>query len=270
MTQLEETAQSLLGYATTLIDAVAARTSVASMGKAYNDLCRHYRALGICGVLLTGDRDAFFHCLIQSALTRKFYLMRCMDEGLLHEPARKASFLDPFLDAVAASQWKLAKEIAMLSPTEWLEDYEYEDDYLYAKFLHGIVDCNPTEQESLMRLLERFGHVLEGAVSDRLEICKALLCIDKGLFDSAFGDLLEEHEVTTSKIADPKLDSVLAQEFTFEPNRRINVEALALLQIAEQRGIETDSEYKYCPSLARKVTYSAFVPISFPNLRLEE
>lgn len=268
--ELDEIAQNLLGYASTLINAVSARASVASVGKAYNDLSRHYRAMGICGVLLTGDKDIFFHCLIQSALTRKYYLQRSFDEGLFNEPSRKASFIDPFLDAVAANQWKLAKEIAALSPTQWLEGYEYEDDYLYAIFLHDIIDYDPIKQESLARQLERFETVLEGASSVRLEICKSLLHSDKSIFDSAFSDLLAGHEEITSRIADPKLDSIMAQESTFEPNRRINVEALAILRIADKRGIETDCEYKYCPSLVRNITYSTFVPISFPNLRLDE
>ncbi len=45
------------------------------------ELSRHYRALGICRLSADADADGFFHYLIQSALTRRFYLEAAQAAG---------------------------------------------------------------------------------------------------------------------------------------------------------------------------------------------
>ena len=266
---IEDTVEDLLSYANMLIETAIAQDSVVSMGKLCNDISSHYRAIGLCGLLLHADTDLYFHALIQSALTRKYYLDRCIAENHLSDPARKSSFVAPFLDAVAANQFTLASQIADLSTDAWLEGYEYEDDFAYAAFLHEFILFNATSRDKLQGILDRFERALEGNADPRFELCKALLSANEIQFEEAYYDLLNEHDNRMSEIADPKLDSSLAKEYTFEPNRWIFVEGLAMLRIADKLELHTEREYKYCPSIARMSDYAPFVPQAFPNLALE-
>ena len=266
---IEETVEDLLSYANMLIETAIAQDSVVSMGKLCNDISSHYRAIGICGLLLHADIDLYFHGLIQSALTRKYYLDRCITENHLSHPARRSSFVAPFLDAVAANQFTLAGQIADLSTDEWQEGYEYEDDFAYAAFLHEFIPLKERSQGKLQDILDRWEAVVEGNADTRLDLCRALLSANEIRFEEAYYDLLNEHDDRMSEIADPKLDSSLAKEYTFEPNRWIFVEGLAMLRIADKLALHTEREYKYCPSIARLSNYAPFVPRGFPNLALE-
>src|SRR5262249_13646523 len=163
---------------------------------------------------------------IQSALTRKYYLDRCVRENFLNSPERMASFVGPFFDAVAANQLKLADEIAKLSPDHWLEGYEYEDDFTYAYFFYQLISFDGAETTVLQSIIDQFENALEGQFSERLELCKALLAKDQSAFDDAFAALLNEHQTKTEALADPTLDSIQAQELDFEANRHIFVEGL--------------------------------------------
>lgn len=267
---LEEVVQDILVYADMLVETARAQKSVASMGKLCNDISRYYRCLGICSLLINANPDDFFHGLIQSALTRKYYLKRCVQENHLDDPARKVSFVDPFLDAVAANQFPLAGQIGELSPTEWLEDYEYEDDFAYARFLQTLVRFDPDVRPDLEQIYNRYEAALEGNPDVRLNLCKALLDVDQDEFNESFTALLDAHEERGNEIADPKTDSILSLDYTFEPNRWICVEGLAILRLAEKLELQTDEEYKFCPSIARVTDYKAFVPDSFPFLSLED
>jgi len=63
---------------------------------------------------------------------------------------------------------------------------------------------------------------------------------------------------------------VLAKEPTFAPNRKVMVEGLAILRLAERLGIPTKKDYKLCPRLAREATYAPFEPLAFPGVGLEK
>lgn len=266
---LEELAAQLAEYTATLVEAAEQQRSVAVMRELVNRLCGHYRSLGILMLLNTGDSDPFFHGLIQSAVARRWYLDRCRAEGCLAEPARRASFVDPFLDAVAANQLPLARDIAGRSPDEWMEGHEYEDDFAYARALFDLVaPAGEDRTAALEATLSRFAQSLEGGSDPRLDVCRALAARDQALFDDAFATLGAERERRLAEVADPKRDSILAQDYDFEPNRRIWVEGLALLRLAVERGLRTASEYAGCPAIARRYDYSPFKPIAFPLVPL--
>ncbi len=266
---LEEIAENAVNHTATLTGIAQAQTSAARLGKLCNDLSRHYRALGTYGLLMNADTETFFHCLIQSALTRKYYLERSGREGVLQEPARRASFADPFFDAVAAGQPRLAAEIGALSPADWQRGFEYEDDFAYARFLYRLVTGDPAVEPQLDAELERFAAALEDGESVRLELCLALRTHDQPRFDEAFDALLLQRADEYEELADPSGDSIPSQELSFEANRRIFIEGLALLKLAEARGLQTRPEYDMCPALVREPVYGPFHPIAFPHLELE-
>jgi hypothetical protein len=262
---LEVLLEETVDYANMLIEVAIMQESVESMGNLCNDISRYYRAMGIYDLLINADTDGFFYGLIQSALTRKYYLDRCVRERFLSNPERMSSFVDPFFDAVAANQLKLATDIARLSPDQWLEDYEYEDDFTYAYFFYRLIRFDEADATELTGIISQFERALEGQSSVRLELCKALIAKEQAAFDEAFANLLNEHQSWTDALAE---DSMQSHEFTFEANRRIFVEGLAILRIAEQLRLETQEEYILCPNMAYLTDYE-FVPDSFPNIDLD-
>lgn len=253
-------------YANVLIDVAAHQTSAAALGKLCTNIARHYRAMGVYDLLMHADVDGFYYGLIQSGLTRLHYLRRCAEEGLHGDPEQAAGVADPLLDAIAADQLRLAEEIARLAADDWMKGYEYEDDFAYARFIGQLVaEDGP---EPMRATLDRFARALEGQYAPRLTVCEALLDRDQDGFDEGFADLVTAHVDRMEAVADPVEDSALAQEYTFEANRWVFVEGLALLRLAERRGLATEAEYDRCPSTARRPPTKPFVPASFPNLPL--
>ncbi|HEX5748290.1 MAG TPA: Imm49 family immunity protein [Archangium sp.] len=267
---LEELKGSIVLYLDGLARTAAQQRQASAIGKVYYDLARHHRAFGICVLLTDVNVDGFFHGLIQSALTWKFFLERCQLEGVSDSSYRRVSLSAPFLDAVAAGQWKLAKQIAALSADAWRQGEEYEDDFAYARFLHRLLDFEQAERAVAQHLLDQFERALEGGSDVRLELARALLDKNQDAFESAFEGLLDDHEHKMKRIADPQRDSVLAREYTFEPNRHIMVEGLAILQVAEVLGLKLESEYKFCPGFVRRTQYAPFAPLTFPGAKLED
>jgi hypothetical protein len=264
---LEELAEDILACVQMLSDEADDRPSVTAMGETCNQLAALYRSLGILALLIAANSDAFFHALIQAAITRRYFLDRCLDEGVFAHAARRASFVGPFLDAVAADQLGLARQIADASPDDWMQGDEYEDDFAYAAFLHDLVAVDD-RGDRCRATLERFEQALEGGIDLRLDVCRALLERDQASFDEAFAPMLADYDRRMTEIADPKRDSILAQDYNFEPNRRIFVEGLALLRLAEARGIAVEREYPLCPGLVRRPQHPNFSPIGFPGLGL--
>ena len=257
---LEETVE----YSNILIEAATAQASAADLGGLCNNISRHYRAMGIYDLLMRATDDGFHYGLISSALTRYYYLERCAREGAPADPEQIASFLDPFFDAVAADQIRLAGEIARLSPREWMEGFEYADDFAYSQVVFALA----AGDGAVAPALRRYEASLNGATRHRLDVAQAIVDGDQRAFDESFWDLIEVERERMEAIADPEQDSILAQEYTFEANRWVFVEALALLRFAERAGLRTEAEYDRCPGVARRPAPRPFVPESYPNIPL--
>jgi hypothetical protein len=265
---LEDSLESVVEYTNMLIEAAIAQNSMESMGDLYMNISRGYRGMGIYDLLINASTDGYYYGLIQSGLTRKHYLTQCGREDLLGEPGRIASFADPFFDALAANQVKLAREIGRLSGAQWMEGFEYEDDFAHARFLYGLVSAESSSEAGLQAVLDQFAEALEGKRSERLELCQALLLRDQVRFDEAFAAFLDVYDSQHEQLA-RSASSAESREFTFEANRRVSVEGLAMLRIAESLGLTTQEEYLLCPSIVRDVNYQ-FVSESFPNLPLPD
>ena len=217
------------------------------LGSLSLEVSEKLRGMAIIVLLTKGDTDTFYHNLIRSGMARETYLRRCAESGLLDDHHRAAGRYEPFLDAVAAGDFVLARRIAQLSPVEWMEEHEYEDDYCYARSLFAFAS-EPPDNDLIPGLLARFEAFLERQGSARLAILRALLEKSQIDFDVAFDDLLRER---TARI---RADIARGQ---FEKparvaQRKVFVEGLALLRLADARGLETEPEYIYCPALARK------------------
>lgn len=226
-------------------------------GSVYNLLSEQYRKIGLSYLLLDGNLDDYAHSLITSAITRRELLRR----GLPDEPdhAFRASFLAPFHDAVAVGQLELAAEIGRLSPKEPYLDFEYEDDFLYAQILFGLVD--PASGRDLPSLVDGHEQALRGVDDPRNSVCRALIVRDPMAFVEAFEAFVEAE---VARIAEARVSSYQFYDFD-----EVSVEGLALLRLAGAAGLPTETEYRHCPSWARRTDYAPYVPESFPNRDLD-
>jgi hypothetical protein len=219
---------------------------VDQLGDLTIELSGQFRVLAIAHLLVRGEPDSYYHNLIRSGRARLTYLQKLAAAGRRDDHHQVSGRFDPLLDAIAAGDLSLAREIAALSPEEWCEGREYEDDYCYARFLHEVLQPEPSAAR-MRAALERWERWLETASSPRFEVARALEDAGQEPFDEAFDWLLdaraEELEANRERgqLETPEV----------EAERRIFVEGLAILRLAELRGLATEKEYRFCPALAR-------------------
>jgi hypothetical protein len=202
------------------------------------------RTLAIIILLVEGNTDLFYHNLIRSGLARVKFLQRCQQEGFadFHLAISRCGAI---CDALAAGDFNLAHQIAELSPDDWVQNGEYEDDYCFSRFLH-LAAMGRAGQEDAVMLLQRFETALSGEPNVRLDLCRALDAREQAAFDSAFEAYIEGHSRHLEE------DSGRMEDTHVVAERHIFVEGLAMLRLAERMGLQTQPEYKYCPALARQ------------------
>lgn len=219
---------------------------LAQLGELSMDVTQKLRAAAIIILLTKSDSDAFFHNLIRSAKCRVAYLTRLNQAGANDDHHQASGRIEPFLDAVAASDFATARQIIALSPTEWMQGHEYEDDFCYAQILHHLITV-PRNDADLRNLLTRYESALSGRSDARFDLCKVIIENGKEEFEQAFEDLLAQRtaQIESNKTRRQMEDPVVIAE------RQIYIEGLAILQIAGRLGFASESEYLYCPSIAR-------------------
>ncbi len=218
----------------------------AELGRLSLDLSRKLRALACMGLLVAGDSDSFHHNLIRSALARVRYLERMAGSGHTEDHHFCSGRYEPLLDAIAAGDLATARRVVQLAPVEFRAGHEYDEDYSYAQLISRWI-ADPPREDDVPALLGRFATATEGRPDARLEVCRALAARDQSAFDAAFAQLLEARE---AEIAAAKARGQL-EEPQVVALRRIFVEGLAILRLAERRGLRTEREYRYCPSSSR-------------------
>jgi len=244
------------------LNEIAEDNSLSSIGSGCERITGNYRSLAICRLLMDGDTYGFYHDLIRSAHTRRYYVSRCHNEKNVQNRRLMASLSEPFFDALASNQWSLAVDIALLSSQIWWEEEEYEDDFCYAHFFHQYISFSSNSLAGLPATLDQFENSLEGAASTRLNLCKSFLARDQRSFDEAFEELLDER---TSQIETEK-SSALGEEIAFQTEQYIFVEGLAILRMAERVGLATQRDYVFCPGIARLPMKKAFPDDGYPKV----
>lgn len=226
---------------------------IEQLGKLSLKVSEKLRALAIIVLLTKGESDRYYHNLIRSGLVWETYLRRCRSEGFHNDHHYASGRYAPFVDAVAAGDFVLARRISELSPEEWRQGHEYEDDYCYAQILHRLIQ-ETLEENEISGFLARFEAYLDGQPSARLGVCRSLADRSQEHFDEAFAGILDErrNEIAEEKQGGRMEDAHGAAE------QRVFVEGLALLRIAEALGLTTQPDYRYCPSLARSPMRTPF------------
>lgn len=228
--------------------AVTAERPIAERGGALEELSAYFQGLALCHLLENADIASFRENLVRSGHARRYFLRRSRVEGNDADRRLALSRTEAFLDAVAAADLPLAREIATLSVERWNPAWEYEDDFCYYRILHTLVlDPDAAREPALGALLTRFEAALEGGAAWRLALCEALVERDAARFDESLRGFIEAEQEAN----DVRREALESYEFLFWPRSFVSVEGLALLQLATLRGIETTDAYPLCSAIAR-------------------
>jgi len=204
-------------------------------------LCHDYRLRGICRLFLDGVPEQFHRDLQRSGRAFLHFLRSANDAQKITSKA------DPFFDALACNDLGGAAEIARLSRHSWNAEEEYEDDFLYVLFLMKLFFLDAKDDE-LDLLLKRYVEVLEGGTDIRLDVCKALGEKNEEEFNGALHGLLTERD---DKVRERVFKETILEEEAVTVGR-LSVEGLALLKLAEIRGLRTAEDYPMAPAIARR------------------
>jgi hypothetical protein len=223
---------------------IGAKYPAAEVGQVYEDVEDCFQALACCHLLRKADKRKFQNNLIWAALARRHFLLRCQREKNDADFRQARSRSDAIFCALAAGDRELAIEIGKRSPDTAVKEGEYPDDFAYHFLIYRLAASAPDEEVTAAR------EAYKASVDDggeRLEVCEALCARDASAFDDAFAQLVDHHttQMNEERLAQPDRP-------TFEPKSLVFIEGLALLRLAEWRGIERRRrEYPpQCPSIA--------------------
>jgi hypothetical protein len=226
--------------------------SVDALAELSLQLSTQLRTLAIIELLVNGSSDGFHHHLMRNGRVRLSFLERLRRDGIAQHHHGVSGRVDAVIDSIAAADFETVAAIAALTPRDWQPGHEYEDDYCHAQMLFHLSAGGGVDAR-FEHLAKRFAAATDGAPDARLDVCVALAQSDQDAFDRAFEGLLKQ------RAARIQADKARAETITAEVTamRQVDIEALAMLQLATARGLATQREYQGCPSLAR-------VPVSSP------
>jgi hypothetical protein len=204
---------------------------------------RRYRQHAIALLLTEADGERFFAGLLRAAELRRDLLAAIASSPKEFAEYRHVGGGTGFFDALAAGNPSTAGEIARVSTSEWQPDYEYEDDYWYAKALHEFVLQDLAPDARVAEIMESLRRAAEGKMTPQLRLCGALLAGDTEGFRTALLDRVREHQETFAR----KGEGIIADPDEFATERHVFVEGLALKLLARTRGILVDDEDPLMP-----------------------
>lgn len=236
-----------LEVAAWLVEIFEEAHSVEEVGGLSEDLGEKLRALAVTALLVDANVNVFYHHLIRSARVRIRFLECCIAENKLQHFRRASSRNEALFDSLTAGDFERAARIAELSPSEWLSNAEYEDDFMYTQIIQQLLRGGSSSAEGVPDLLAQFERALDGTASARLGVCQALAARSQGDFEEAFEELLAEHD----NDLEAQRARFVMEEAISVSNQRVWIEGLGLLRLADKVGLVTAPEYRYCPALAR-------------------
>jgi len=219
------------------------------------EACAMFRQRGICSLLLFGEPKTYHINTMQSASIYSQGIQKLNDSEIVTSRAK------PFYDAIGSMYFDCAKVIAQNSSMEWKPDYEYEDDFLYVKFLmqYFFLDSGKIECE---KILDGYEKSLEGANDIKLEICRSYISSDNALFEENILELLEQ----ISDDIESKIEQETMPEEVWAGIRYFSNEGLALLRLAELKGFNTGVRYPLVPAIVRDDPKIKYNPNAWQNL----
>ena len=222
-------------------------TAPAQPDAAYAEACllawRRFRQLGVTVLLSDADGVAFRAHLARAAEIRRDFLRLTSGRPEAFAEYRRAGDLAGFADALVADRFDLAGEVAEACSGSWSPDYEYEDDFWYAKILHGLVVGGFAVDDGLRARLESLELAAEGESTGQVLVASALLESDGEGFAVALAARVAEFREWWAR----KGEGVIDDPDEYVTERHVFVEGLALKVIALRMGIPAAQDEPLMP-----------------------
>lgn len=223
---------------------------VRSKAQALRSISGLFQGVGICKLLVDADVTRFRENLIRSAQARRYFLRKSHEEGSLDDRFLGLSKTEAIFDAIVADAPELVAEIVSLSVDRWSNAAEYEDDFCYFIFVHRLASTPGfAGSADSAALIARFEGALEGAPSDRLDLCRAIHEHDAAALRKAIECFLD-HRKSQIEARRARITEYTAQAI-FWPASFVSIEALCWLALARSNGMQMDDEFLFCPPEAR-------------------
>jgi hypothetical protein len=206
-------------------------------------ICHLYRVRGIASLLLNAETEQFHGDLRRSGRAFLHFLQVAGGSEKL------TSHADPFFDAIASEDFECMREIAKRSQLPHKAGEEFEDDYLYIRVLVKLIlpDVSFAERHEGV---EHYRQRANPTTDPRVGLCVALTDGEAASFEEGLEKFLNHRKKRLEKLA--AVDAMTLEDSATES--AISCEALALVKLAEMRGIRIQEEYLYIPSLIRSKT----------------
>ena len=200
------------------------------------------RSHGALSFFKSGVPDLLFARASQSASTYLEYLLNA-DEG-----KKVLSKSDAFYDAIVSDNIPCAKAIAENSPTSFNPKYEYEEDFLFIHFLmqHFFMSA---DDEKCQETIEGHLEVSEGGDEELRDIASSFLTNDSKLFNQGLSIYLQKR----SDDIEARISREAISEDRWAWERYYSVQGLALIRLADRKGMDVDSGYLHISDSLRRL-----------------
>lgn len=215
------------------------------------DFSEQFRMRGIIDLLLDMEPDALQRDLCRSGRAFLFGATALPRETVI------ASAALPLFDALACNDRGTAAQIAAVLRPTFDADVEYEEDFLYVRFLCArfLLDARPVDVEALLARAEQVANPDE----PRWLVARALAQGDAAAFEPALDEFLASYQRRLSSMAENgRLSDEAAATLP-----HFCAEGLALLRLAEQAGVGTFADHRLIPSVVRPDLSATFATVAW-------
>jgi hypothetical protein len=211
-----------------------------ALGEAYLEICLFYRRLGICVLLTRLNVGGFANELAKAGKAYEHFVSHSSDADAEYVCTSRAT---PYFDMLAAGDIATARRIEAIAPRTWEREHEFEDEFLYMRFLMDLVSSNssPIDRDPMIERMQKLPDLSPG----KLAICEALHAAEDQAFEEAMELMLEER---AEDVAEARSLPIPSEAYFLETEAFIFVEGIAIVRLARLIGIRTHHEYPGIPS----------------------
>jgi hypothetical protein len=209
----------------------------------------------LCALLSRYDHLAFCQSLAKAGYAQKALLLRYNASREVCHLHTSASNCFGLHCSIVAGDARTASDIALAMPQACRDEYEYEEDFLFAHII-GMFALKRAGAE-IGEQLRSFEAICEPKSVSNFRMLSAIHTKDSPLFQESLKNFIEERKETL-RLYRKKPDF---NRGTYAAHAPLSLVALALLRLAEQHDINCASARKLFPAASLKPTTEALPPL---------
>lgn len=244
------------------LDSINEKDKSQQNGFSYFSVASEYRKIGCLRILIAADKEAFASSLTKSSQAWMHYLSlaKYQEKVRFSREFTCGVRFNAMIDAVVCNNMGYAKAIASCYPEKHDNEYEYEDDFLFYKFIAKmILKSDSNDEKILQSILHRWKGVLDGSDSSYFNICRSLLNQSEAEFIVSLKKIIDERK---DKFEQWKRTPSYIEEVA-HTNQHIYVTGLALIKLAELNGMSINEQFETIPEICKLSDAPALYPDNY-------